>query len=184
VTFFNQVFLSKFIVTPKCVRCPVRRICLAWTVLAFRETRCNASRLARIPRSLPWKLSPGVKRPNPRLRKNTWHFLLYFYDISLTLQNRVHYFPPTPEWRARTGDSRVMVHEGPDREKRYSSTLSLTSALDGDGWLTPRPSRFTPPPPRMTRYPLYTMLRWHQSRSGRVRNISSPSGLDPRTVTP
>lgn len=25
-------------------------------------------------------------------------------------------------------------HEGPEREKRCSSTLSLTSALDGDGW--------------------------------------------------
>jgi len=33
-------------------------------------------------------------------------------------------------------------HEGPE-EKRYSSTLSLTSALDGIGWSTPRPS-FTP----------------------------------------
>ena len=26
----------------------------------------------------------------------------------------------------------------------YSCTLSLTSAPDGDGWLTPRPGRFTP----------------------------------------
>ena len=26
----------------------------------------------------------------------------------------------------------------------YSSTLSLTSALDGSGWSTPRPGRFTP----------------------------------------
>ena len=29
-------------------------------------------------------------------------------------------------------------------EKRYSSTLSLTSALDGGRWSTPRPGRFTP----------------------------------------
>jgi hypothetical protein len=28
--------------------------------------------------------------------------------------------------------------------KRYSSTLSLTSALDWGGWLMPRPDRFTP----------------------------------------
>jgi hypothetical protein len=27
---------------------------------------------------------------------------------------------------------------------RYSSTLSLTSALDGDRWSTPRPGRLTP----------------------------------------
>jgi hypothetical protein len=35
-------------------------------------------------------------------------------------------------------------HEGPEGEWRYSSTLSLTSALDGGGWSTPRPGRFTP----------------------------------------
>jgi hypothetical protein len=35
-------------------------------------------------------------------------------------------------------------HEGPEGEYRYSFTLSLTSALDGGGWSTPRPGRFTP----------------------------------------
>jgi hypothetical protein len=35
-------------------------------------------------------------------------------------------------------------HEGPEGEQRYSSTLSLTPALDGGGWSTPRPGRFTP----------------------------------------
>jgi hypothetical protein len=34
-------------------------------------------------------------------------------------------------------------HEGPEGEYRYSSTLSLTSALDGGGWSTPRPGHFT-----------------------------------------
>ena len=34
-------------------------------------------------------------------------------------------------------------HEGPVGEQRYSSTFSLTSALDDGGWLTPRPGRFT-----------------------------------------
>jgi hypothetical protein len=38
----------------------------------------------------------------------------------------------------RTGD------EGPEGEYRYSSTLSLTSELDGGGWLTQYPGRFTP----------------------------------------
>jgi hypothetical protein len=32
-------------------------------------------------------------------------------------------------------------HEGPEEECRYSSTLSLTSALDGGRWLTSRPGR-------------------------------------------
>jgi len=35
-------------------------------------------------------------------------------------------------------------HEGPEGEWRYSYTLSLTWALDGGGWSTPRPGRFTP----------------------------------------
>jgi hypothetical protein len=35
-------------------------------------------------------------------------------------------------------------HEGPEGEKRYSSSHSLTLALDGGGWSTPRPGCFTP----------------------------------------
>jgi hypothetical protein len=35
-------------------------------------------------------------------------------------------------------------HEGPEGKSMYSSTLSLTSALDGGGWSTQRPGRFTP----------------------------------------
>ena len=53
-------------------------------------------------------------------------------------------------------------HEGPEWEKRYISTFSLTSALDGGGWSTPRP----------------------QGRSGQVRKNSPPPGFDPRTVQP
>jgi hypothetical protein len=35
-------------------------------------------------------------------------------------------------------------HKGPEGEWSYTSTLSLTSALDGCGWSKPRPGRFTP----------------------------------------
>ena len=35
-------------------------------------------------------------------------------------------------------------YEGLEGEYKYSLTLSLTSALDGGGWSTPRPGRFTP----------------------------------------
>ena len=48
--------------------------------------------------------------------------------------------------------------------------------------LLPRPSRFTPG--KESCYPLYRKLSGHQSRSGRVWKISSPRGLDPRTVQP
>jgi hypothetical protein len=65
-------------------------------------------------------------------------------------------------------------HEGPKGEKRYSSTLSLTPALDGGGWSTPRPGRFTPR--KDTRCPLYRRLCGPQGRSGRVRKISPPTG--------
>ena len=34
-------------------------------------------------------------------------------------------------------------HEGPEEEWRNSSTLSLSLALDGDGWSMPRPDHFT-----------------------------------------
>jgi hypothetical protein len=49
----------------------------------------------------------------------------------------------------------------------YNSILSLTSALDLGGWLTPRPGLFTPG--KLVRYPLYRRLGGPQDRSGRVR---------------
>jgi hypothetical protein len=61
-------------------------------------------------------------------------------------------------------------------------TLSLTLALDESGWSTPRPGRFSPG--KNTRYPLYRRLGGPQGRSGRVRKISPPPVLDPRTVQP
>jgi hypothetical protein len=57
-------------------------------------------------------------------------------------------------------------HEDPGkggrRKQRYSSTLSLTSALHGGGWLTPRPGRFTPR--KETRYPLCRSMGGPKSR--------------------
>jgi hypothetical protein len=38
----------------------------------------------------------------------------------------------------------MTCHEGIECEYRYISTLYLASALDGGGWLTPRPGTFTP----------------------------------------
>jgi rRNA maturation protein Nop10 len=73
-------------------------------------------------------------------------------------------------------------HKGPERYQRYNYTLSLTSALDGGGWSTPRPGRLTPG--KETRYALYRRLGGPQGRSGRVRKISTPPGFDPRTVQP
>jgi len=68
-------------------------------------------------------------------------------------------------------------HEGPERELIYSSTLSLTSALDGVGGHRHAPAAL---PPGNTRYPLYRALGEPQGRSGRVQKISPPPGFDPR----
>ena len=87
---------------------------------------------------------------------------------------------PIAEWskkhqvRPRTG------HEGSKWEYMYSAAISLTSALDGDGWLTPHPGRFNPR--EETQCPLYRRLGGPQSRSGRARGISPPPGFDSRTV--
>jgi hypothetical protein len=37
----------------------------------------------------------------------------------------------------------ITGHEGPEVEYRYRNKLSLTSALEGNGWLTPHSGRFT-----------------------------------------
>jgi hypothetical protein len=76
--------------------------------------------------------------------------------------------------RPRTG------YEGPEGDYRYRSTLSLTSALDGDEWLTPHLGRFIPG--KGTRYPLHRMLGEPGGRSGLVRKISPSPGFDSWTV--
>jgi hypothetical protein len=73
-------------------------------------------------------------------------------------------------------------HEGPQAEQPHRSTLSLTSALDAGGWLTPPFCRFTPG--KETRYPLYRRLGGPHGRSGRVRVTSDLPKFDPRTIRP
>jgi len=70
-------------------------------------------------------------------------------------------------------------HEGADGEYRYTSTLSLTSALDGLGGQRHAPAAL---PPGKTRYPLYRRLGGPQGRSEQVRKIYTPPGFDPQTV--
>jgi len=56
----------------------------------------------------------------------------------------------------------------------------LTSTVEGGERLASRPGRILPP--GKTRYPLYRRLGGPQGRSGQVRKISPPPGIDPRTV--
>ena len=78
------------------------------------------------------------------------------------------------EFHSRTG------HDGQESQYRYSTTVSLTLALEAGGWSTPRPGRFTPR--KKTRYPYYKRLGGHQGRSGWVQKISHPPAFCPRTV--
>jgi hypothetical protein len=82
---------------------------------------------------------------------------------------------PTSTVYPRTG------HEGPKGEQRYSSTFSLTSALDWVGGQHHDPAAL---PPGKTRYPLYGRLGEPQNQSGQVRKTSPPPGFDLRTVQP
>jgi hypothetical protein len=56
----------------------------------------------------------------------------------------------------------------------YSSTLSLTSALDGVGGQRHAPAALTP---GKTQFPLYRRSCWPHDRSGLVRKISPPIGI-------
>ena len=73
-------------------------------------------------------------------------------------------------------------HKVPQGQQRYSSTLFLTSALEGGEGSASRPGRTLPP--GKTRYPLYRRLGGPQGRSGQVQKISPPPRFDPRTVQP
>ena len=68
------------------------------------------------------------------------------------------------------------------RRKKYSSTLSLISALDVGGWSTSCPNRFTHR--EENRYPFYKRPGVPQGRYGRTRKISPSHGLDPLTFQP
>jgi len=63
-------------------------------------------------------------------------------DISVQIHDPVVLTTDTASGKGK-GHPRT-GHERPEGEYRYSSTLSLTSALDGSGWLTPRSDCFTP----------------------------------------
>jgi hypothetical protein len=76
--------------------------------------------------------------------------MLFF---SILLDREVYTHVQTPEMNTSTTDERFEILSTTDSESkicpvtyhRYtSSTLSLTSALDGDGWSEPGPDRFIP----------------------------------------
>ena len=57
--------------------------------------------------------------------------------VSQLISLKMNYKGIKVKFAPRTG------HEGLEVEQMYSSTISLTSALDSGGWLLPRSGRFT-----------------------------------------
>ena len=76
--------------------------------------------------------------------------------------------------RPRNATPCITDHEAPKAEYGYSSTLSLTPAVDEMGVQRHAPADL---PPVKTRYPLYRSLGGHQDRFGRVRKILPPTGI-------
>jgi hypothetical protein len=74
-----------------------------------------------------------------------------------------------------------MGHEGPERDWKFSSTFSLTLALDGGECLKPLWHLTLEKESRDT---LHKRQGGLQGRSGRVRKISPPPGFEPRTDQP
>jgi hypothetical protein len=116
--------------------------------------------------------------------------------IKITKYKCSSIFPYTLSWSVRSGTVKgskgnslglpwhfilQQGHEGPEGEKRYSSTPSLTSALDGGRWSTPHPSRFTPGKDPV---PIVQEAGWAPEAVWSGAEISPPPVFDPRTVEP
>ena len=73
-------------------------------------------------------------------------------------------------------------HEGSEMDYSYSWKFYLTSTLDGCGWSTPRPGRFT----AWVRDPVPTVqeVEWVAGQVWRVEENLLRTSVDPRTVQP
>ena len=78
----------------------------------------------------------------------------------------------------------ITDHEGPEGEQRYSSTLSLISGLDRDGWLAPRPGYFTTPFGKRAGTHFTGGCVGPRVGLDGCGKISLPPGFDPHTVKP
>jgi hypothetical protein len=77
--------------------------------------------------------------------------------------------PKTMKSKSKDKGHHRTGHDGPEVEYRYSSTLSLTSVVDGVGGQRHASAAL---PPGKTWYPLYRRLGGPQGLSGLVRKIS------------
>ena len=89
-------------------------------------------------------------------------------SVNKHLQNKLANRKSKGTVHPRTG------HEGPEGEKRYGSTLSLTSALDKGGWSMPHLCHFTP---RKDSVPTVQEAGWVLGPDWMVVENLAPTGI-------
>jgi hypothetical protein len=109
-----------------------------------------------------FKQSPACFKMYSSVFITVGHWFLYSFFIHFT------FYPGTG-------------HEGTEGEYRYTSTLSLTLALDGVGGQRHALAALLP---GKIRYSLYRRLGGPQGRPGRFQKIRPTPGFDLRNVQP
>ena len=119
------------------------------------------------------------KRQHHRLKMDiTNSLVLQFEGSTPSTQKSRHWMPSRASFIASTTKKKWSSRRNRPWEPRRGTEVqlyALTTALDGGGWLTPRPGCFTPR--RETRYPSNSRLGEPQGQSGRVRKIPPATGI-------
>ena len=126
----------------------------------------NIIQLNPVPRLTVCLISISIRYSNCRF--SCWKFAKCFHP--LTLQEKKGRTSPWNRPRGTQRGSRGIWYD--IFVNCNSSTLSLTSAIDGAG---SQLHVLAASPPGMTRYPLYRRLGGPRGRSGRVQKISPPT---------
>ena len=110
-----------------------------------------------------YKLNSRISRNNPTLALLNWRLIQFtcprltslksvwficgridkFWSRS-TARNFSSFLKKRESYKGKGQAHPRTGHKGPEGQKMYSSTFSLTSALDVVGWSTPRPGHFIP----------------------------------------
>ena len=152
-----------------------------WWPLLEVETGCHLITTRKRVRSVGVTISTYVLKtvdisapPPPKKKKNL--SLLFSHDTSIS-PPILSFLYTIPQILCNSKFHPIAGHEGPERDKKYSSTHSYARCLIRVGR-----QRFTSG--KETRYPSYKRLGGSRGQSGRKRKISSPRGFEPRTVEP
>jgi hypothetical protein len=124
-------------------------------------------------------LTPSViPNSNYVIMVSDWNCLKYFACFFCTVIIRC----TETFWSLFTLSCLFVCHAGTEGRQRYSSTVSLTSALEGCGRSAPRPGRCTLG--KGIRYALYRRLGGPRVRCACVREISPSPRFESGTAQP